>query len=205
VERFSLTTVDGLAAPPRYNLAPGSDTLVQTSEGVRPMRWGMLAPRHGHYGKRGPPIERVSLEVFAAIPAARVAFEQRRCLVLADGFFAWRGAPNRQRAQPTWIHPEPVRRIAFAGVWSVHRDDGRDSFAVVTVPSAAPADAITPTMPLVVDERWLGRLADARALVASQPLVGWRADAISDWVDDPSHDDARVTELLRNRAQGELF
>jgi putative SOS response-associated peptidase YedK len=209
MERYSSSTIDGLPpelARPRWNIARGADALVQTADGLRVMRWGMLAPRRGHAGRRGPPIEVATAAVFGAIPMVRVAFERRRCLVLADGWFAWRGTAAKKRAHAYWIHPEPVRRVAFAGVWSLHRDDGIASFAIVLVPAAPPADAIADSMPLVADERWLGKLHVARALLdAPPPLDGWRADAVSDHVDDPAHDDPRCIELLRNRAQGELF
>ena len=132
----------------------------------------------------------------AATPLLRNALAKRRCLVLADGFYAWRKLARGKQAY--WIHaPGPV---AFAGVAATNKDDGVPSFAIVTVPSSPLVAPLASAMPAVVDERWL-----ASPELPLLELAGWRVEAVSDHVDDVAHDDARCVMPLGNPAQGELF
>jgi putative SOS response-associated peptidase YedK len=181
--------------PPRYNIARGHDAPV--GDDLTLMRWGLLAPWRGHGGKRGPMIYTASLAELHDTPVLRNAMKKQRCLVLADGFYAWRRI--RGVRQPYWIHPVPARPLAFAGLAATHADDGRASFAIVTVPAAALVAPIAETMPALAGAAWLaeGTLEDG--------LAGWRADAVSAWVNDVAHDDPRCIEPLGNPAQGELF
>jgi putative SOS response-associated peptidase YedK len=181
-ERYTLTDAA------RFNIAHTQRAPVQTLAGTDELRWGLLAPWRGHGGKRGPMIFEAPLDAIARTPLLRTARARRRCLVLADGWYAWRGK------QPYWIHTD--HRVAFAGLVATHADDGIASFAIITVPAATFAAAIAPTMPALADARWL---TDDHL---APDLAGWRADAVSHHVDDPAHDDPACIRLL---AQTELF
>lgn len=149
-----------LVAAQRGDIAHGQSAPIEAKDGRRDARWGQLAPWRGHGGKRGPNIHELSAD--AVKPKAK------RCLVLADGFYAWRTI--RTKKYRTWIHaPAPV---AFAGVLATHADDGVESFAIVTVPASGVAAQIAERMPAVVDARWL----DGGEPILL-PLDGWRADA----------------------------
>lgn len=205
VARFTLTAIDGLTLPPpvarpRFNIAHGDDVAVIDRDGTpRTMRWGLLAPWRGHGGTRGPMTFEVARDAIDDAPLTRTAYRKRRCLVLADGFYAWWHG-RRAKRQPYWIHPVPGRTTYLAGISATHRDDDRASVALVIVPAAPPVAPIASTMPLVVDARWLDA-PDEAALA----LDGWRADAVSSWVDNIAHDDARCIAPLGNPAQGRLF
>lgn len=202
--RFTLTAIDGLTLPPpvarpRYNIAHGDDVaVIDGDRQPRAMRWGLLAPWRGHGGKRGPMTYEVARDTIDDTPLTRNAYRKRRCLVLADGFYAWRA--RRVKRQAYWLHPLPPRAVYLAGLWATHRDDDRPSVALVIVPAAPLVLPIAPTMPFVVDASWLD--APETAAVA---LDDWRADAVSTWVDSIAHDDARCIAPLGNPAQGELF
>jgi len=162
-------------AAPRYNIARGQTVLVG-----EPMRWGLLAPWRGHGGKRGPMTYVVPHDALDATPQLRKATRMR---VPADGFFAWRKVGSKR--VPYWIHPP--ERTQFTGISTTH-DDNIESFAIVMVPAAALVAPIDAVMPRIVGT-----------------LDGWRADAVSNWVNDLAHDDARCIAPLGNPAQGELF
>ncbi|MGE5185897.1 MAG: SOS response-associated peptidase family protein [Acidobacteriota bacterium] len=182
-ERYTLTDAA------RFNIARGQRAPVETASGVEDLRWGLLAPWRGHGGKRGPMIHDAPVDAIATTPLLRNARAKRRCLVLADGWYAWRGK------QPYWIHAP--HRAAFAGLVATHADDRIASFAIVTVPAAGVVAALgEPTMPALADARWL-----ADDLLAPE-LAGWRADRVSNHVDDPAHDDPACVALL---PQTELF
>lgn len=202
----------GVAAcppPARYNIAPGQEAPVvvrrDAERTCESMRWGLLPRWRGHGGKRGPLIHAVPLEAVAGTPLLRDAFKRQRCLVLADGCFAW-----RELKQPIWCHPESARAIAFAGVWAQSDDDGVASFAILLGPPLV--TRVRDPMPIVLGDdaydAWLDpavKPESAIELCMVPPLVGWRADAVSTRMSTASHDDPACIRPLGNPNQGELF
>ena len=182
MERYTLTGAG------RFNIARDQVAPIEAKDGARTARWGQLAPWRGHGGKRGPNVY--------VVEAPAVKAKAKRCLVLADGFYAWRKIGTKR--QPYWIHPG--HPISFAGLVATHMDDGVEGFAIVTVPAAGLVAPIGERMPAVVTARWL----DGGEPIAV-PLDGWRADAVSAHVNDAAHDDAECVRPLGNPRQGELF
>lgn len=193
----------------RYNIAPGqSATVCIATNGARTLvtqRWGLLPRWRGHGGKRGPMVYSAPLDAVGATPLLRDAFEKQRCLVVADGCFAW-----RELKQPIWFHPEPPRPIAFAGLTATSADDDVASFALLLGPPLATRVA-TP-MPIVISpehwDAWLDASVDAEraaALCTTTALIGWRADSVSTRMASAMHDDAACIAPLGNPNQGELF
>src|SRR5678815_1037213 len=119
---YTLTRIEGLAEAmdaehdgalsPRFNIAPGQHApVIVMRDGhrmVQQMRWGLLPRWRGHGGKRGPLVHAAPLEAVGGTPLLRDAFNKQRCLVVADGCYAW-----RELKQPVWFHPQPLRAIAF--------------------------------------------------------------------------------------------
>jgi putative SOS response-associated peptidase YedK len=237
VERYTLSSLDeleaqfGAPAPagcvPRFNIAALQLAPICVASGIVVARWGLLPPWRGHGGKRDPHVLHAPIAAIDSVPVLRNAFKRQRCLVIADGFFAWRRANQAARKPaPLWIHPRPdpaqpgarTRTIAFAGVAATHRDDGQPSFAIIVGPaSPAVASAIAPGMtatsapaiPVVVATAdraaWLaGPAAAARAILTAAP-IDWRAEPVSTWVNAIEHDDATCIEPVGNPRQGELF
>lgn len=219
VERFSLTSLDAVAAlglqlpegaAPRFNIARMQRALIWTAEGLHLARWGMLPPWRGHGGKRDPHVTHAPRAAIEGVPLIRNAFQRQRCLVLADGVFAWRRAGKKP--QPYWVHAPHI--VGFAGVAATHRDDEQPSFALLTGPSAGLGRALVDIVgasdgwPVAISTRdaaaWFGARETALALLASGAST-WRADAVSTWVNDVAHDDVRCVAPLGNPAQGELF
>lgn len=193
----------------RFNIVPGQSAPVGfTRDRVRTidsLRWGLLPRWRGHGGKRGPAIPTAPLEAAAATPQLRDAFKSRRCLVLADGCYAW-----RELKQPIWYHPEPRAVVAFAGVWEASDDDGVASFALLLGPPLV--TRVRDAMPIVLPPRdwdtWLDpkvKSEQVMAIVVDSPLVGWRADAVSTRMSQAQYDDERCIEPVGNPNQGELF
>jgi putative SOS response-associated peptidase YedK len=194
---------------PRFNIIPGQHApvvLVRGGERVCiQLRWGLLPRWRGHGGKRGPLIHAVPLEAVAGTPLLREAFQRRRCLVVADGCFAW-----HELKQPIWFHPEPCRPVAFAGVWNESADDGQPSFALLLGPPLV--TRVNDPMPIVLHEgTYAGWLDPAvHPDVATEHLVtpalsGWRADLVTTRMSSPSHDDPSCIAPVGNPNQGELF
>ena len=207
--RYTLSTLDGLfvecAAGVRFNIAPGQEAwVVRGKREPACLRWGLLPRWKGHGGTRGPMIDAAPLDAVPTTPLLRDAFKKQRCLILADGCYAW--TPLKQ---PVWFHPEPRRVIAFAGVWAENKDDGVPSFAMLT--GEPLVTRVGEAMPIVIAETdydaWLdgADLDAALAMCAPHSLDGWRMDSVTTWMTSAAHDDPRCIEPVGNPLQGELF
>jgi putative SOS response-associated peptidase YedK len=232
--RYTLTSQEGLvedleaaldpAVPKnvwwkaRYNVAPTQDApVVALHDGVRTlemMRWGLVPFWAGRDGKKAPLMINARVETLDAKPMYRDAFHRRRCLVPADGFFEWLHAGKQ--ATPMYIHPEPRRFIAFAGLWSRTKSETGDlhSFTIITGPPNALVAPIHDRMPIVLDRSawaaWLDPALPpdgARALLAMPSDHPWRAEPVSPWVNKTDHDDPKCIEPAAPPppVQGSLF
>ena len=108
-----------LNLPPRYNIAPTQDVPVvrYTREGggreLVLLRWG-LVPFWAKDIAGGYKMINARAETIDEKPAFRHAFQQRRCLVVADGFYEWAKTPTG-RKQPYFITVAGDQPFAFAG------------------------------------------------------------------------------------------
>jgi putative SOS response-associated peptidase YedK len=136
VQQFELA---GLPAwSPRYNIAPTQEvlTVLKVPEApdrqARLLRWGLIPP-----WAEGPAAAsrmiNARAETVATKPAFRRAFKERRCLLLADGFYEWQR--QERRKQPYYIRLRDSRPFAFAGLWERWApQDGQpiDSCTIIT-------------------------------------------------------------------------
>ena len=107
----------------RERITPGELAPVRVATGDLEARWGLLPRWRGHGGKRGPMIYEAPMDRIAREPLLRDAFAKSRCAVLADGFYD-------DRPHAVWVHPASGT-ATLAGVFSINKDDGVPSFAVV--------------------------------------------------------------------------
>ena len=126
---------DWLTFESAYNIAPTQEVLTIVGGETRRggyMRWGLI-PHWAKIPSIGSRMINTKAETVAEKPAFRDALRRRRCLVLADGFYEWqRIARGRRPMRVVMRSGEP---FAFAGLWSVRRDqDGNrvPSCAIIT-------------------------------------------------------------------------
>src|SRR5262245_9572496 len=87
---------------PRYNVAPTQAVLAVRRPADKPspeaaiLRWG-LVPSWADDPAIGNRLINARAETAAGKPAFRSAFRQRRCLVLADGFYEWQKVERRKQ------------------------------------------------------------------------------------------------------------
>ncbi|HVL38155.1 MAG TPA: SOS response-associated peptidase [Fimbriimonadaceae bacterium] len=91
VDLFDLSEVPEM--PPRYNIAPTQDVVAVVldkhgEKRARLLRWG-LVPSWAKDPTIGQRMINARREGINDKPAFRKAFERRRCLIPADGFFEW--------------------------------------------------------------------------------------------------------------------
>jgi putative SOS response-associated peptidase YedK len=74
------------------------------------------------------------VETVDKLPSFREAFEKRRCVVPADGFYEWRGP--KARREPLWIHPADDALLLFAGLfeaWQPRPGEWQTTFTILDV------------------------------------------------------------------------
>ena len=181
---------------PRWNIAPTQDApVVLHGRDGRPrverFRWG-LVPHWADAPAVGTRMINARAETVASKAAFRDAFQRRRCLVPASGFYEWRAVAGNKH--PWWIHGDaPV--LTFAGLWERWRaEDGErlHTFTILTTRASAWIAPLHHRMPVVIDPEdrssWLEGDMSAERLHES-----WdgrlTAEPVSVLVNSPKNDD----------------
>ena len=179
---------DALPVEPRYNIAP-----TQYIAAIRPdeqeerelvmLRWG-LVPFWAKDPSIGNRMINARAETVAEKPAYRAAYRQRRCIVLADGFYEWQRDGDGK--VPYFISTADDQPFAMAGLWENWQDkESGDRLQTVTLITTAANDFMAPLhhrMPFVLEPgtagEWLagatGLLDDIAAI--TPPLQAWPVD-----------------------------
>ena len=147
---------------PRYNIAPGQDILCVIRNGgnrLEPLRWG-LVPFWAKDSSIGNCLINARAETVAEKPSFRNAFTQRRCLVVADGFYEWR--PAGKRKIPVYIFLKSKKPFGLAGLYETWKSPGGNELRTCTIITTDANDLVRPLhdrMPAIlpedVEDRWL--------------------------------------------------
>ncbi|MBI4540202.1 MAG: SOS response-associated peptidase [Gemmatimonadetes bacterium] len=191
---------------PRYNIAPTQEApVLAAKDGQRYIvgfRWGLIP-----YWARDPAIGNRMInaraETAARRPAFRRAFERRRCVVLADGFYEWTKESGGK--WPMLVRLKAGGLFGIAGLWDRWRPPGGGQpFRTFTILTTDANDLLRPIhdrMPAVLPpeacDRWLDPRADPASLLellrphASQELDVYR---VSRLVNSPENDRPECVE-----------
>ncbi len=155
--------------PPSYNVAPTDPVYaVLVRDGVRQLRvlrWG-LVPSWAKDAKGGARLINARQESVAEKPSFRAAYQRRRCLVPADGYFEWQPAGSGK--QPWYLTSRDGTPLAMAGLYEVWR--GPDGVALWT------CTVLTTSAP---DE--LGEIHDRTPLLVPRAeWASWLDPAVTD-------------------------
>ncbi len=209
--RYTLaTSVDELARqfeigeypasiPPSYNVAPTQNIAAVVAEGearkLEMLRWG-LVPSWADDPEIGARMINARSETVAEKPSFRKAFRERRCLILADGFYEWRRMESGK--QPYYIRMKDERPFAFAGLWESWGRDGDEvrSCAILTTEPNGLVRGIHNRMPVILPPEnyplWLDHDFDERealeSILESYPAGEMEAYPVSRAMNSPSHD-----------------
>ncbi len=154
IQQFDLASLPSWM--PRYNIAPTQEVLTvlrlrDTPERQsRLLRWGLI-PMWAEGPAVGSRMINARAETVATKPAFRRAFRERRCLILADGFYEWQRQDGRK--QPFYIRLHDGRPFAFAGLWERWVPlDGQplDSSTIITTKSNDLVGRIHQRMPVIL-------------------------------------------------------
>ena len=208
---------------PQYNATPGQQLPVITNdapETIQRLEWGLVPSWAEDDDGR---IVNARAETIDEKPSFREAYERRRCLVPADGFYEW--VDTADGTQPYRVAFEDDRPFAMAGLWERWNPDdgttqaGLDAFGggledhdaatagpletftiVTTEPNEVVAD-LHDRMAVVLEpdseREWL-TTADPDDLLEPHPPDEMRAYPVSRAVNDPATDEPSLVDPLES-------
>jgi putative SOS response-associated peptidase YedK len=135
------------------------------------------------------------METVTEKPAYRRAFEKRRAILPADGYFEWypteeRTLAGKPRKQPYFIRPTDGGVLAMAGLYEIWRDPAKDEDDPTRF-------RWTCTVLTTSAEDSLGHIHDRMPLMLTR-------DRYDDWLDPTHHDRDDLLALLQPAAPGRL-
>jgi putative SOS response-associated peptidase YedK len=150
--------------PFRYNIAPTQSVPVvravpggQGRELVS-LRWGLI-PSWAQDPSIGNRMINARSDTASTKPSFRSAFKQRRCLVLADGFYEWQKQGSKK--QPFYFQLRSGRPFAFAGLWEhwTGEEEIIESCTILTTDANGVVRPVHERMPVILApehyQRWL--------------------------------------------------
>jgi putative SOS response-associated peptidase YedK len=149
-----------------YNIAPTQEIFAITHEDGRRLgkfHWG-LVPFWSKDLSGASRLINARAETVAQKPSFRAAFKKRRCLILSDGFYEWKGEKGNK--QPYFLYLPDKKPFAFAGLWEAWKpkDAGDDqsiyySCTIITRDASTSIKDIHHRMPVILQppayDRWL--------------------------------------------------
>jgi len=184
---------------PRYNIAPSQDVVTVVQRGSSPeaafLQWGLIPS----WSKEAKGIINARVETIEDKPSFNDSFKNRRCLILADGFYEWER--HGKISQPYYFQMKDGAPFAFAGIWDRWRHNGRtiDSCAIITTTANELLATIHHRMPVILQSEsyglWLSedsRSADLKDLLAPYPADAMTSHPVSYDVNDAKLDDERM-------------
>jgi putative SOS response-associated peptidase YedK len=192
--------MDELAAwSPRYNIAPTQPVpaLINVAERLKIayLHWG-LVPAWAKDRKMSARLINARAETVAEKPSFRTAFKQRRCLILADGYYEW--VKQGTGRQAYYITRHDHAPFTFAGLWERWIGASADAFESCTIITWAANDDLASLhnrMPVVLSETdhhaWFASAGESKACVdLLKPASNgtFRATAVGPYVNKPAHE-----------------
>lgn len=202
---------------PHFNIAPSQAVpAVRGTSAERELvflRWGLLP----HWSKNAnftTNLINARGETVAEKPSFRKSFRERRCLVVADGFYEWRTVNKKK--QPYFIRFQDDRPFGIAGVWDRWQKGDAEPIESCTLITTEPNDVIKPIhdrMPVILDPKDFDDWLDPEArepeflqeLLRSYPGEAMEAFEVSKVVNSPQNDVPECIEAVTKPQQGWLF
>lgn len=185
---------------PSYNIAPGRKilTVVKLEDGSHKavnLWWGLL-PSWAKDKKISSHLINARAETVADKPSFRAAYRKRRCLIPATGFYEWR--QMEQGKQAHHIYRQDRGLFSFAGLWE-HWENSHEtvySCTIITTPANELMRPVHQRMPVILSKQhyrdWLNKempLENLSQLLVDDAYQGFMVSSVSDWVNNPAHDD----------------
>lgn len=170
-----------------FNVAPTQEILAITRHNdknhLEKLHWGFV-PFWAKDTSVGSRMINARSETVATKPSFRTAFKNRRCLILADGFYEWVGKAGQK--QPMFLTLPNGQPFAFAGLWETWDNQGKAQipYRSATILTRAASDSVKPIhhrMPVIL-----------------------KPEAFDPWLDRKNQDVRLLQDLLQNQVYTQL-
>ena len=189
---------------PRYNAAPSQALPVVSNahpKQVSLYHWGVVPFWAKEKGQR---LINARAETVAEKSTFKQSFRQRRCWVLADGYYEWQ--KTKAGKVPHRLVLTNERPFVFAGIWDEHvnKETGevRRDFCIITTAASPSISPIHDRMPVILSEEtreaWLSDTEDYAGLTdLLRPLDDSQIKAyeVSKRVNNVQNDDDELIRL----------
>ena len=184
----------------RYNAAPSQLLPVITKsdkKNVQFFKWGLI-PFWAKEEKIGYQLINARAETVTEKPSFKYALKERRCLVLADGYYELMKTPEGKIPFRITLKDEIL--FAFAGIWEEwesSNDRVIKSFSIVTVPASSTIRDIHGRMPAILtpeeEQNWIGNIETTEAVGLLNSYQGeLLSNRVSKLVNSPKNDSEEV-------------
>jgi putative SOS response-associated peptidase YedK len=185
---------------PDYNIPPGQKILsiVRLEDGSNKavnLHWGLI-PSWSKDRKVSSHLINARAETLTEKPSFRNAYQHRRCLIPATGFFEWQTTETGKH--PYHIHQPDNTLFAFAGLWEhwEHQQETIYSCTIITTAANNKIDPIHDRMPVIITpdfyNSWLDRKNTAVEMadfLAANAYSTMQLTPLSTRVNNPLHND----------------
>ncbi|MFW6347461.1 MAG: SOS response-associated peptidase [Cyclonatronaceae bacterium] len=161
-----------------YNIAPGAQQPVALygkarQPGITLMKWGLVPP-FADDASIGFKMINARSETLDQKPSFKKAFQRKRCLIPANGFYEWKKLEGSDRKLPFYIRLIHQELFAFAGLferWESNKGEELFTFTIITTQANSLLQPLHERMPVIVDARhydyWLNPLNEDKAGLVS--------------------------------------
>jgi len=143
---------------PRFNIAPTQPVLAIPNDDQNRADffvWGLI-PMWAKDPSIGNRLINARAETLEEKPSFRGGLKYKRCLILADGFYEWKGASGKKVKTPFFIHMKDRKPFAFAGLWDSWTSPDGSQIKSCTIITTEPNDLmaiIHNRMPVILHPR----------------------------------------------------
>lgn len=200
LQEFDLQQEHLKSISPRYNIAPSQPVLIITSQENKSKlelcQWGLI-PSWAKDPSIGNRMINARKETIVEKPSYRSPFKNRRCLVLADGFYEWKQTGKTKI--PYYIRLKSGAPFGMAGLWSHWQSKEGSEILSCTIITGEPNELMKPIhdrMPMIIPKNqrpfWLdhSRFESDKLLKLLEPYSENEMEAfpVSRVVNDPKND-----------------
>ncbi|MEO9476173.1 MAG: SOS response-associated peptidase [Cyclobacteriaceae bacterium] len=190
---------------PSYNVAPTHLAPVITnlqSSKIQLFPWGLMS-KLSNNKSISPKLFNLPATTALSRPMHRKMLQENRCIILADGCYAWKQLTKKQQV-PYYFYKPDRTAFAIAGVWEEYEDfDGvvNKSFNLITTESREPLITIQEDRPLILApefiETWLSVHSgedEVRRIIENSPVIPLNYHPVSPLINNLKIYDQRLIE-----------
>ena len=144
-----------------YNVAPGQEIPILINNNqqnvLRLCKWGLI-PFWAKDENIGNKLINTRSETIAEKPSFKYAFQRRRCLIPANGFYEWK----KENKQPYYITLQNRELFSFAGIWEIWKSPAGKQIYSCSIITTLPNEKLTSIhhrMPVILkkeqEKNWL--------------------------------------------------